>query len=91
MLPVFVVGRGDEGFQRGIARALAGKLGIHAPGAVLHRNDGVGDAEREVVVGMDSTFGLILQDLVIGLQAGAEGFIAEMASRVPPRNYSSPN
>lgn len=45
-----------------------GRAGIDPHRAVLHRDDRIGDAERKVVVGMDTALGFGLQHAVIGLQ-----------------------
>ena len=72
VVPAHAVGRGDEHFERGIAgaRAHAGQAGVDADRAVLHRDDGVGDAERQVVVGVDPALGFGLEHPVIGGEAG---------------------
>ena len=84
MPPALALGGGDEHLQGGIAGAgaHAGQGGIHPAGAGLHRHYGVGDAQGQVVVGVDSPFGLRLQRLVVGFEAFAVAVHVQRAAGI---------
>ena len=81
--PAFAGGGGDKHFQGRIARAgtHAGQGRIDADRAVLHGDDGVGHAQREVVVRMHAALGLGLQHAIKSLEAG--GHAVHVARVVP--------
>jgi site-specific recombinase XerD len=72
VVPAHAVGSGDEDLQRGIARARAhaGRL-THRPGhaLALDRDDGIGDAQAQVVVRVHAASRLGLEHPVIGLRS----------------------
>ena len=70
VVPALRLGSGDEDLQRRIAgaRAHAGQRGVNPDRPALHRDDAVGDAERQVVVGMDPTLRPGFQHAIIGGQ-----------------------
>jgi len=59
VVPAHALGGGDEHFQRRVAGAgaHAGQAGVDTVTALFHRDDGVGHAEAEVVVGVHAGLG----------------------------------
>ena len=66
MVPAHALGRSDEHFERRIAgaRTHSRQAGIDAIAPLLHRNDGVRDAQAEVVVRMHAGLGLGLEHVL---------------------------
>ncbi len=71
MFPAVEIGGGDENLERRVACAgpHARQRRVDASRAVLHGNDRIRDAQRQVVMGMNAAFGFRLQDAIIGLKA----------------------
>ena len=71
VLPSVNVGSGDEYFQWRVARACAhaGKAGADANRAMLHRDDGIRDAEAEIVMRVNAALRLGFQHSIVGLEA----------------------
>ncbi|MCY1358997.1 hypothetical protein D9M69_455480 [compost metagenome] len=74
MVPAEAFGGGDEHFQRRVAGTgtHAGEAGVDAVAAFLHRGDGVGHAEAEIVVRVHAGLGLGIQDRLEGAHAVAD-------------------
>ena len=72
MVPAAALGGGNEYFQRGVASASAHacQAGIDTDRAVLDSHDGVGDAERQIVMCMHAALRFRLQHPVISLEPG---------------------
>ncbi|MNV52750.1 hypothetical protein D3C71_1448590 [compost metagenome] len=66
MVPAHALGGGDEHFQRRVARARAhaGQARVDTVAAFFHRDDGVGHAQAQVVVGVHARLGLGLQNIL---------------------------
>ena len=71
MVQAHALGRSDEHFQRCItcAGAHTGEAGIDAIAAVFKRNQAVGHAEAEVVMGMHAGLGCRVEHVLEGLEA----------------------
>lgn len=84
MFPAHQVGDGDEGFEGAVAgaRALSGQRGVDAGDAVLDGYHAVGDAEAEIVVGVDAQFGGWVEDVAVGADAVAYAVHGEAAAGV---------
>ena len=84
MVPALAVDRGDEDLQGRIAGtgAHAGERGIDADGAFLRRDDRIGDAEREIVMGVHAALGFGAQHAIIGAQPVTHAIHVERAARI---------
>src|SRR5690554_4105568 len=71
VVPAHFVEGGNAHFQWGVAGTgtHAGEAGVDAVTAFFHCDDGVGHAQRQVVVGMDTGFGFRLENVFQGAEA----------------------
>src|SRR5690554_4070694 len=65
VVPAHFVEGGNAHFQRGVARTgtHAGEAGVDAITTLLHRHNGVGHTQGQVVVGVDAGFGFRFQNV----------------------------
>ena len=68
VLPAVEVGDGDERLDRAVAGtgAVPGEGGVDAGDAFLDGDDGVGDRQGEVLVGVDADLGAGVEDVAVG-------------------------
>ena len=72
VLPLVEVGDRDERLDRTVAgaRTVAGERRIHPGHALLDGDDGVGDGQRQVLVGVDAELRGRVKDVAVGAERG---------------------
>ncbi len=84
MVPALAAGGGDEDLQRRVAgpRPHAGQRGVDPGRAVLHGDDGIGHAQRQIVMGVDAALGFRVEHAVEGLQTRRHAVHVERAAAI---------
>ena len=84
VLPAVQVGDGNERFDRAVAGtgAVPGEGGVDPGDALFDRHNGVGDRQRQVLVGVDADLGLGVEDVAVGADPLADTVHREPAAGV---------